>query len=618
MKKLFSILSMILVFAMLFSMTAFAEGNTDTIEQWNIEFSVPSGKTSLYNTKEAVYYIYGQKTGYIPYVLSTMYNEGFDSFDDFFNAFTDYMKACYSDLEVVEKPTVKMIGDKLCCKFEYAYTISGYQARDTRIAILVPDKTYMFGSKEIEELDLTVGTMLEDVVANCTIYDDNHNVVSWEAETKGEVFVVEAVPEEEAQTNEAQAEVVQEEIKNDDAKNEPAPEEETKPDKKIQDESNPEEEIKSDEEWNEPVPVEESVIEIHTSICQDPDCYCAEENVPCGKDDCDCENNEATNVEENWQYEDYVENFIYLNSATNGMPRYWLDLTGIISMDPVLHCYFKDENGDYQEHYYILDNATSELIDNKRIAFNKIFDETGRNCSGQFKKIFLEENEDGTVTLSVVRNQKTLKDLSAETLLTGIYRMKPVGCSVAFKCYDDNGDLIFWFPLLRNSDSLLVHKVIDGKEVAIYEFDLETAEWLSDTEIVINKVYNKFGRDVKAKIGDITIKNEDEHLEITINYPDESGIKYIPEGTYSFDPSISFAAKDEGPYTEEELCVLAQWHYMRHNNVFLYHKEIEANDDGTFTIHLSNMNETKNVWYSVDSYGLGTNIKTDEYVNLNM
>lgn len=181
MKKILSVLSVMLVVLLLVPTFALAagSGNSDTIADWNITVPTPQRTVAIYKGSEDIYYIYPQSSNSIPYVMLKTYNSKYDTFDEFYDEFTDYMRGNYRDLQVVQEPQVKTIGNKECCVFQYAYKISGYDAVDTRVVILAPTKTYMFASKEIDELNMTVGSLLTDTVANCTIFDDDGNTLTW-------------------------------------------------------------------------------------------------------------------------------------------------------------------------------------------------------------------------------------------------------------------------------------------------------------------------------------------------------------------------------------------------------------------------------------------------------
>lgn len=163
MKKTISvILCMILILSV--APSSFA-GGTDTLADWNIRITVPEGKTAVLEGKE--YYIYAQQEGYIPYVMLRTYH--CDDAEAFIAEFTAYMQRQYADLKVVSEAEQKTIGDKRCFEIDYAYTVKGYDVRDRRVVMTAGDTTYMFASKEIESNGMTVGSMLDDVVADCEL-----------------------------------------------------------------------------------------------------------------------------------------------------------------------------------------------------------------------------------------------------------------------------------------------------------------------------------------------------------------------------------------------------------------------------------------------------------------
>ena len=164
MKKLLTVLCFVLVFTMLLSPVAFAaEANTDTLTNWDLRITVPDGKTAVFKGDE--YYIYAMKDGSIPYVMVRVYN--CDSEETFISDFTRYMQKQYKDLKVSSEAEEKTVGGRRCWEIDYAYRVSGYDVTDRRIVTTVGERTYMFASKEVESLGLTIGDMLEQVIAGC-------------------------------------------------------------------------------------------------------------------------------------------------------------------------------------------------------------------------------------------------------------------------------------------------------------------------------------------------------------------------------------------------------------------------------------------------------------------
>ena len=159
-------LSLILTIILILSLTPIAlADNVDTISNWNIRVSVPEGKTAVLKGSE--YYIYGQHEGSIPYVMLRTYR--YDSAEKFIADFTQYMQQQYSDLRVTSSAEQKTIGNKRCNEIDYGYTVSGYEVKDRRVIITAGETTYMFASKEIESNGMVIGSMLDDVVADCEL-----------------------------------------------------------------------------------------------------------------------------------------------------------------------------------------------------------------------------------------------------------------------------------------------------------------------------------------------------------------------------------------------------------------------------------------------------------------
>ena len=163
MKKLYSV---ILVMVLILSLAPVCLAvNTDTLTDWNIRITVPEGKTAVLKGSE--YYIYGQHEGSIPYVMLRPYR--YDDPEKFIADFTEFMQGQYSDLAVTSPAVQKTIGNKRCYEVDYTYKVSGYDVRDRRLVITVDGLTYMCASKEIESNGMTIGSMLDDVVADCEL-----------------------------------------------------------------------------------------------------------------------------------------------------------------------------------------------------------------------------------------------------------------------------------------------------------------------------------------------------------------------------------------------------------------------------------------------------------------
>lgn len=296
MKKLIPFFA-ILMIAFLFIPVCSAEDNSDLIAEWNLRVSVPENTYAVLEGNE--YYIYAQQEGSIPYVMITTYS--FDSAEDFIPAFTEYMQNQYKDLVVTSDAKEKQIGEKQCYEIDYSYTVSGYEVKDRRIVAAVDGITYMFASKEVEELDMTIGDLLENVVAEC-------------------------------------------------------------------------------------------------------------EFLPAGKE---------------IQDELAVPGLLYCKE--DGMPKYWLDFTGIMTDNLVLHCYFRSSDPTFYESVFIPDLSTADITETD-IVIHNVYDEYGFDRSDWFKSFIIRFYED-SAEMIVERDESTLAGGAEDNILTGSYEMFPVGVS---------------------------------------------------------------------------------------------------------------------------------------------------------------------------------------------
>ena len=87
----------------------------------------------------------------------------------------------------------------------------------------------------------------------------------------------------------------------------------------------------------------------------------------------------------------------------------------------------------------------------------------------------------------------------------------------------------------------------------------------------------------------------------------------VPTNVYLLEPKTSFVPLKSGPYTADELCVMAQQYYMKNNGFFPPKADVTKNADGSFTIHLYEVVDLDGIthtatsaWYTVDSFGSGT------------
>ena len=146
------------------------DDNSTTIEDWNIKVPIPDNSTSMLDGSTGEFYIYPTGQEGIPYVMIMPFDYSYGG-ESFLNSFKDYMLGIYADLQVTEDIHEVSIGQYNCWQTRYEYTISDYQAQDRRVAIDHNGKIYMFAVKEIPELDLLTGTLLEDTVEGLVFLD---------------------------------------------------------------------------------------------------------------------------------------------------------------------------------------------------------------------------------------------------------------------------------------------------------------------------------------------------------------------------------------------------------------------------------------------------------------
>ena len=495
MKKLLTVLSMVLVFAMLLSATAFAAGpNSDSLVNWDIKIYSSDGSTAV--LKGNNYYIYPQEEGYIPYVMVTVYNFVRESDQAFYDEFTDYMAGEYADLKVTAGPDQKQIGNKACSEWDYSYTISGGNVvNDRRIITEHGGRTYMFASKEVPARGLTVGSLLEDTVRDAVFLSDK----------------------------------------------------------------------------------EEDALPANTDVVD-------EQN---GSDA-----------------------MMYLYCLDNGMPKYWLDLTGTISRNPVLHCYFRSSDPTFYESRFILDIETADIAEDA-ITFHNVYDSYGFDHSNWFKSLVIRE-EGNNLVMSVIRDPKTLAGGGEDNILTGEYVMKPMGARIVYE-YRDNATQVT-YRLDPNSENILLYRIPSSGTEEVYMLDMATAEFVDDYVMNVYKVYDEAGNDVSSKFNSLRLSEVEGALLMVADSNVKGSNAIIPTNVYLFEPKTSFVPLKSGPFTAEELGVMAQQYYMKNNGFFPPEAEVEANRDGSFTIHLYEVVDQDGVkhtatsaWYTVDQYGVGAN-----------
>ena len=115
----------------------------------------------------------------------------------------------------------------------------------------------------------------------------------------------------------------------------------------------------------------------------------------------------------------------YLYSLTDGMPKYWLDISGAADNKLALHCYFRSGDPTVYESCYYLDLSSAVITENA-LEIYRVYDQNGLDCSNSFNSLNLRFYLDGAV-MTVERDEKTPAGGTEDSILTGSYAMKPVG-----------------------------------------------------------------------------------------------------------------------------------------------------------------------------------------------
>lgn len=146
------------------------DDNSTTIADWNIKVPIPDGGTGILDGNTGEFYIHPSGQDGIPYVMILPFDYSYGG-EAFLNSFKDNMLSHYPDLQVTEDIHEIKIGQYDCWQTRYEYTISGYKAQDRRVAIDHNGKIYMFAVKEIPELYLTTGDLLENTLQELIFLD---------------------------------------------------------------------------------------------------------------------------------------------------------------------------------------------------------------------------------------------------------------------------------------------------------------------------------------------------------------------------------------------------------------------------------------------------------------
>ncbi len=483
MKKL---LSIVLILVLILSVTPVGlAADTDTLADWNISITVPDGKTAVLKGSE--YYIYGQQEGSIPYVMLKPYR--YDDPEEFIADFTEFMQGQYSDLTVTSPAAQKTIGNKRCWEIDYGYTVSGYDVRDRRVVFTVDGLTYMFASKEIDSNGMTIGSMLDDVVADCELLGPGADSIlaAGDAETTAT----------------------------------------------------------------------------------------AEKTISPA----------------------------YIYYDRNGLPKYWLDFTGSVADNLVLHCYFFTDS--WYESWYILDfNSSVANSHQDTYRIENVYDSRGADVSNWFRTVSLTIN-DGSVSLYIERDPATLAGGPDSTILDGYYEMTPEMSGIVYE-YTEDRELRSW--LVLNSGYAELHFADGG----VWYLEPEAGE---GNTVNIARIVSQTGEDVPFQSLTIT------YVQGAMMINAKAGEAF--SGAFLYNPRVFLQREDCGA---SEIGRMAQLYYYRHYHFYPPVADVEPNGDGTFSVHLYEIanngdgtyHTATSAWYTVDASGIGTDDLFGNPVDLRM
>ena len=145
-----------------------AQGTAEVIalDDLNVSVELPGYAGIEEDAEDGMVYIYTKEAGSIPYVLVGQYKYS-GTVSQFGDLFTSYMQDNYGDLDVDELQEGVELGGKSLERIVYRYSVSGYEAKDTRYFCSLLGRIYMVGAKEIPEIAYEVGSgFLEGAAAS--------------------------------------------------------------------------------------------------------------------------------------------------------------------------------------------------------------------------------------------------------------------------------------------------------------------------------------------------------------------------------------------------------------------------------------------------------------------
>ena len=315
----------------------------------------------------------------------------------------------------------------------------------------------------------------------------------------------------------------------------------------------------------------------------------------------------------------------YVFRLEDGMPKYWLDLTGMMEDDIVLHSWTLSEEETWTEQVYVL-SLDSADVGERTIDIYRIDGPDGEDLSDSFLRLTILLDDDGA--MMIVRRVEEELDGEEADLPTGIYEMERSAAALVYQCRDDEGALQYW--LNQNGDDLELHGLFpaeDGDPVEeVFLLDTDTAEY-SDHMVRFTAISTADGEDISECYRSLQIYEMRSGIRMSVrqNSGKEDGeIPLIPSGSYTFEPYTYLIPEGEGPFGKEDLGRMAQQYYLLRSGVWPQHAEVEKKFSGGWMVHLYNSTEGKYgaerittlASWTVDDYGIGVDEISDGALDL--
>lgn len=293
----------------------------------------------------------------------------------------------------------------------------------------------------------------------------------------------------------------------------------------------------------------------------------------------------------------------YVYYDESGLPKYWLDFTGSVADNLVLHCYF--ETDSWYETYYVLDfNSAVQNSHQDTYRIETVYDARGGDVSGWFKTVSLEIGED-SVRLYIERNPATLAGGPGSTILDGLYVMSPATAGVVYEDIEEQ-ELKSWL-------------VLNAENAQLYFPDsriwyLETAG-SEDYTVNVTRIISQDGQEVPFR-------------SLTVSYVQgvmllNADVDETFSGIFLYNPRVFLQRSN---CSAAELSRMAQMYYYRHYHFYPPQSDVEDNGDGTFSVHLYEIvnngdgtyHTATSAWYTVDASGIGTDDIFGYRINLQL